>query len=362
MTSNKFVAYPLNVTTQQPFNRTSQNVVANLLNETFLPPLVMTIQNLFTNLLGITQRPFNTISQNLFSIQLNTTTQTPIASHHYICYIPQGRLGNHIFQYASIYGIATLNNLSIMTTKSCEICHYFRVQNVTVSSDKNACSKFTVLSETMPRVFNPALLTLPKNMNIFLKGYFESWKYFQNVTDSLLEQLRFKEPIERMARRKFDILTSKYINYTGSNLTVVGIHIRMEDIFEDPQLHQRGIYPAPPGYINIAMRYYLSKYDKILFIVCSDSILQAKRIIKSLNLTGSVSYVEGKQKPIHDLAILSKCDHVIQTVGTFGWWAAYLSGGTSTYYKFPARPGSPDEKLLNSYDFFYPEWIGLGED
>ena len=29
--------------------------------------------------------------------------------------------------------------------------------------------------------------------------------------------------------------------------------------------------------------------------------------------------------PCVDLAILSVCDHVIQSVGTFSWWAAYLS-------------------------------------
>ena len=34
-----------------------------------------------------------------------------------------------------------------------------------------------------------------------------------------------------------------------------------------------------------------------------------------------------------DMAILALCDHFTSTVGTLGWWIAWLAGGNVTYYK-----------------------------
>ena len=41
---------------------------------------------------------------------------------------------------------------------------------------------------------------------------------------------------------------------------------------------------------------------------------------------------------VDDFVLLQSCDHVIMTVGTFGWWAAWLTSqrrGTVMYYKDP---------------------------
>jgi len=60
-----------------------------------------------------------------------------------------------------------------------------------------------------------------------------------------------------------------------------------------------------------------------------------------------------------DLAILSQCNHTIMTVGTYGWWAGYLAGGITVYYKnFPAE-GSSFYRIFSKDDFFPPHWIGL---
>ena len=37
---------------------------------------------------------------------------------------------------------------------------------------------------------------------------------------------------------------------------------------------------------------------------------------------------------VDDFVLLQSCDHVIMTVGTFGWWASQR-GGTVMYYKDP---------------------------
>jgi galactoside 2-L-fucosyltransferase 1/2 len=60
-----------------------------------------------------------------------------------------------------------------------------------------------------------------------------------------------------------------------------------------------------------------------------------------------------------DLAILSACNHTIMTVGTYGWWAGYLAGGTTVYLRnFPAARSELD-RWFSRDDFFPPDWIGL---
>ena len=60
-----------------------------------------------------------------------------------------------------------------------------------------------------------------------------------------------------------------------------------------------------------------------------------------------------------DLAVLASCDHFIMSTGTYGWWAAWLTGGVVVYYKYPAREGSLYSKHFNGDDFFPPHWIPM---
>ncbi|VDI25317.1 Hypothetical predicted protein [Mytilus galloprovincialis] len=60
-----------------------------------------------------------------------------------------------------------------------------------------------------------------------------------------------------------------------------------------------------------------------------------------------------------DMATVVACDHTIMTIGTFGWWIGYLTGGKVVYVKDAAKKGSRFERILNFEDHFYPQWVGL---
>lgn len=60
-----------------------------------------------------------------------------------------------------------------------------------------------------------------------------------------------------------------------------------------------------------------------------------------------------------DLALLSSCNHVVMTVGSFGWWAGYLSGGTVVYFKDYPKPGSNIGRGFSAVDHYLPQWIGM---
>ena len=65
-----------------------------------------------------------------------------------------------------------------------------------------------------------------------------------------------------------------------------------------------------------------------------------------------------------DLALMSSCDGVIQSVGTFGWWAGYFSfqgGGEVIYYKnvFNFKRVEELKEVAVEEDHFPPDWIGI---
>ena len=95
---------------------------------------------------------------------------------------------------------------------------------------------------------------------------------------------------------------------------------------------------------------------RLVFVVCSDDIewchenLESKRADVSIVTTGD---------PIVDMAVLAQCRHSIVTVGTFGWWSAWLANGTTVYYgDWPAQ-GSSLAAATRHRDYFYPHWIPL---
>ena len=108
------------------------------------------------------------------------------------------------------------------------------------------------------------------------------------------------------------------------------------------------------------MDYYRKKYKNPLFIVLTDDPPKAKQFIWNkkdmidLLLIGTIDEaVEGKISKIDseaiDLAILSLCDNVIISHGTFGLWGALLSSSKNIHIMAHDLP--KDEKVKPSSMF-----------
>jgi len=105
--------------------------------------------------------------------------------------------------------------------------------------------------------------TLDKDSDIELVGYFQSWRYFADVTDRVIADFRFKpsitdkasQTIERLLPKQagYSNMTSPY-NGTSSRTVLVGIHVRRSDMAL-PYMHQRGYMVADENYFRKAMNY-----------------------------------------------------------------------------------------------------------
>jgi hypothetical protein len=202
-----------------------------------------------------------------------------------------GRLGNQLFQIASLIGIAHENKTNFCLpywpyqeyfSFTFEICKTENFQKKNVSSLR----------------FLPIELLCNQNYNLF--GYFQSYKYFQNI--DIKEYLTFNS-------LKRDSLIKEY-NFKDT----ISIHVRRGDYQDLVHVYHQ----ITDQYIYECLS--MSKNQNIL--VFSDDMDWCK---KNLNLKEyNTTYIENKSD-IEDLIIMSECENNIISNSTFSWWAAYLN-------------------------------------
>ena len=115
---------------------------------------------------------------------------------------------------------------------------------------------------------------------------------------------------------------------------------------------------ADAKFLESAMSYYAAKYSSytIIFVVCSDDMQWSRQHV-SMDMAPVVFSIFDDLE--QDLSLLSETNHTIMTVGTYGWWAAWLTGGDVVYYKDYPIEGSSIDANLEHVDYFHKDWIGL---
>lgn len=147
------------------------------------------------------------LKQIPFSTTSTTTTPKPCRDDfkeiferekRYICSHVQGGLGNFMFAYASVYGMASKVNKSVVIQKDNPLLKYFRVK-ANVISDLCICNTAKFVNEGRHCQFNKDLLNLSENTNYRPGWYFQSWMYFRHVAEEIRQQFKFKDDVRQKA-------------------------------------------------------------------------------------------------------------------------------------------------------------------
>lgn len=136
----------------------------------------------------------------------------------------------------------------------------------------------------------------------------------------------------------------------------VGLHVRRGDFLAHG--HQEyGYNVAPREYFTNAIKWFTDRFGKnIVFLVASDDLDWCKQ---NLDFQGAQHVMSGSATAMDDFAMLVSADHHIISVGSYGWWAAYLGGGHVVYYRDWPRPGSPHASHHNPTDYYFWDWHPL---
>jgi galactoside 2-L-fucosyltransferase 1/2 len=172
----------------------------------------------------------------------------------------------------------------------------------------------------------------------------------------------FPASVQEKAQRVINNYTSRYTAKRGrvQNLQIIGVHIRRGD-YQLPRTIKYGYIIVTKTYIDNAFQYFRTRCDNTcLFLVFTGT---GKEDIKwrEENIKGDdVLNVVANPRDIY-MCALSMCNHTIITIGSLGWWSAWLANGTTVYFKDVAKQNSYLRKDFSKdmSDFFLPSWVGL---
>jgi hypothetical protein len=203
-----------------------------------------------------------------------------------------GRCGNQFYQTANAIAYALRNDYDYSVTPT------------SVGSDKLYFPNFTKrdisasLFEERRHADGRAVFSAipPKMENVMLVGYWQSFEYFNEFREHILES--FNIPYERK---------------NG----VVSIHVRRGD-FETAE----GFSVLPLEYYQKAISHFINLgYSR--FIVFSDDIEKAKELLSPIDSL-QFTYSEGRTE-LEDLSEMSSCEHNILANSSFSFVASWLN-------------------------------------
>ena len=271
------------------------------------------------------------------------------ASPYFVTVVMSGRLGNHMFDYASALGIAHLNNRSYFYSAFSSLGEYFYVTNLGNQPTKH----FNHYNVRRVGVFDPKLMAL-ESENVVIGPHLQSWKYFYpHAMEEILRQFTFLLHVKKVALA----LRLKTLPLHRRNVTTIGVHVRREDIVHNPN----GRCEVPISYFLKAADHMRKKHGDVIFILVCQEIKWCKQ-----KLNFSDFYVAPWANPGVHMCLLSLSDHVITSAGTYSWWAGFLAGGDVTYYSNFSTPNSSFFHQFHSpegevSDYILPGWMGIGE-
>jgi hypothetical protein len=149
--------------------------------------------------------------------------------------------------------------------------------------------------------------------DLFLDGYWQSPRYFEDIRDTLLTEFQLRTPLSAAV--------SAYKEQM-SNSNSVSIHVRRGDYTKNPQVKKEfGICEA--SYYQLAVAHMEQALSNPTFFIFSDDIDWVK---EHISLPPSTVFVQDPTlRDVEELALMSMCKHNIIANSTFSWWGAWLN-------------------------------------
>ena len=239
-----------------------------------------------------------------------------------------GRLGNQMFQYAALKGIAAHRGYEYTIPPEnprIQIDNYGLIEAFELSDNKKIGwlnTQYDIIAEKHFHFDEDLFNTFPDGSGLY--GFFQSEKYFKHIEDEIREDFTFKkewlEPCEGFRKDLGD--------------EVIFLHVRRGD----PNLaDKRGFKwaytqcssqhpPQPLEYYEKALKEF---DDDMPVVVFSDSIdwVKEQDLFKSDRFMISEQtdkFSDGALVPYIDLCLMTLCDHAIIANSSMSWWGAWL--------------------------------------
>ncbi|MFN8022127.1 MAG: alpha-1,2-fucosyltransferase [Acidimicrobiales bacterium] len=253
-----------------------------------------------------------------------------------------GRLGNQIFQLAVLHAIRARRGHEYWVTR--EGASIWQTFDLDVASAGPACEHRHHELEWASIVYDPQVFEQPDGTEFH--GYFQSWRYLDDVRGELPGLFRFRN--EHRARAEA-LLFAHRRRYRRP---LVSLHVRRGD-YVDPDLVGRWGDLVAGGYHRRAIE---AIGPDPLYLVFSDDIEWCRQTFE----LECAEFVD--EDASVSLCMMTECDVKVIANSSFSWWGAYLDPQAEVYA--PARWFGPDMRPPNdrSDDIVHPSWRTLPVD
>jgi len=238
-----------------------------------------------------------------------------------------GRLGNQMFQYAALKGIANHKGYWYSIPEKIDLINCFKLPSTLKNYNYKTIS--TNKFEFDKHFFD----TCPDDIDI--SGYFQTEKYFKHIEKQIRQDFVFNEVISK------ECFEYKYKIF--SNTPLISVHIRRTDYLTDTKFECLDI-----DYYCSALK-LLPKFPILIF---SDDIKWCKENIKFEN-----AVISPFKNQYMDLCMMTMCDYHIIANSSFSWWGSWL--GKSRQTIAPKKWFCGEFSNFNTEDLYLPEWITL---
>ena len=279
----------------------------------------------------------------------------------------RGGLGNQLFQYCMARSLAdkletdlgldirdfSQDSPYLMGLKNFNIRANFDPPGM-IKHKKNGYIKFLIdiISKNHKLVYKEPHLSFDKNYaslpnRSYLKGYWQSEKYFENNKLNILNDLRI---ITDQSSQNVEI--SKQI---ASNVSV-SLHIRRGDYVSNSE------YNATHGtcslsYYKTAVSYLLKNIGKNFTIFAFSD--DPEWVYSNLKLPVDIRFVNNNSSEYsyEDLRLMSECNHNIIANSSFSWWGAWLNTNNKKIVIAPSKWYA--NQHIKNVDIIPPNWIKI---
>lgn len=238
-----------------------------------------------------------------------------------------GRCGNQMFQIATTVATALRNRTPYAFPTRSSGSYSGEVYFPHLR--KVELSNFPVYREKS-HAYNP----IPPIRHAKLHGYWQSEKYFKEYRREVIDL--FKIPYNPVGKK-------------------CSLHIRLGDYLNFIDKHP----PVSIEYLKKAISYILETTDTRDFILFSDDIKGAAKMIDSIGIVGIDFEFTDTNDPLKDIALMSSCEHNITANSTFSWWGAWLNQNPDKKVIMPKQWFGPGNRHLETKDIYFENAIIL---
>jgi hypothetical protein len=189
----------------------------------------------------------------------------------------------------------------------------------------------------------PGIRDVPQDC--YLLGYWQSEKYFRNVTAEIRVDFTFNA---ELASRNAELAEQI------SQVNAVSLHVRRGDYAQDPKTNDtHGLCSLE--YYRAAIQYVADRLEQPYFFIFSDDMAWVKTNLKIDFQRRYIDHNRGAES-YNDMRLMSLCQHHIIANSSFSWWAAWLNPCATKMVVAPKRWFANAKNI----DDLIPEtWVSL---